>query len=176
MAQGYISAIKEKDTKAGKMYDFVIDGRNIGAGKFPPKGFAAGDYVNYEMKENGNFLNLVSGSMSKAPVPAGVEAPKAAPAVSSGGGGSGGWDERQAVISRQAALNSALTFVNLLASQDALPMPAKVTKDKKSDLLQSILYEYAAQFHKLSTGVDMEFPEASAKDLSPSEEDENWQE
>jgi hypothetical protein len=154
------------------MYDFVIDGKKYGAGKFPPKGFAAGDYVNYEGVQKGNFLNLAPGSMSKATPPAGVAAPKAAPASPGGGG----WDERQAVISRQAALNTALTFLNLLASQDALPMPTKAAKDKKADLFQEMLYEYAAQFHKLSTGVDMEFPEASAKDLSSSEEDENWQE
>jgi hypothetical protein len=48
MAQGYIQAINPKETTAGTMYDFVIDGKKYGAGKFPPKGFAAGDYVNYE--------------------------------------------------------------------------------------------------------------------------------
>jgi hypothetical protein len=55
-------------------------------------------------------------------------------------------------------------------------MPAKATKDKKADLIQSILYEYIGQFHKLSTGNDMDFPEASVKDLSGEEADGNWQE
>ena len=174
MAQGYISAINEKDTTAGKMYDFMIDGKRIGAGKFPPKGFAAGDYVNYEVDQKGNFLNLRSGSMSKATPPAGVPSPSAAPARSSGS--VGGYDSRQEVISKQAAANTALTFLNLLASQDAIPMPSKATKDKKADLIEAVLYEYIGKFYKLATGQDFEFPEPTAKDLSSAEEGDNWQE
>lgn len=173
MAQAYITQIKEKDTKAGKMYDFVFsDGNTVGAGKYPPKGFAVNDYVNYEYDQNGNFKNLRSGSLSKTDKPAGVPAPAAAPARTSYARND---DNRQEIISKQAALNSAIAWVGHLISADALPVPKALKTDKKADALRSILDEFTGQFYKQATGQEMTFPEAGGLEDAEAK-DVNWNE
>ena len=161
------------------MFDFVMsNGDSVGAGKFPPKGMSAGDYVQYDTKANGKWLNLVPGSMSKLDKPAGVEAPSKQPGFVPSG------DKRQDTISKQAALNSALTFVGLLAAQDALPMPAKTKAGEKADVIHSIVDMYTAHFYKQATGTEMAFADGAPKprsegtgdDLRAAESDDNWNE
>lgn len=175
--QAYIQAIEEKQTSAGKMYDFVFsDGNKVGAGKFPPKGFAVGDYVNYDVTMRGQYKNLAAGSMSKATPPAGVPAPSAAPARPASNYVSG--DKRQETISKQAALNTALTFVNLLQSAEALPMKKTTKTDAKADILEEIVYRYTAKFYNLATGDTYDIPEVGveAGDLGAAEADGSWDE
>lgn len=176
MSQGYIQSIKPKETSAGTMYDFQIDGRTIGAGKFPPKGFEAGDYVNYEVIEKGKYLNLKAGSMSKATPPAGT-APKPA-ATSSSDQALANHDAKEEAHSRGAATNTALAWVKLLSEADALPMPAKVAKDKKADVMYEVLKEYVGKFYTLTTGrafVDNEPATSHRDDLAAAEvADDNW--
>lgn len=179
MKQAFINEIKEKETKAGKMFDFIMsNGEKVGAGKFPPKGMAVGDYVQYESSANGNFLNLVSGSMSKLAPPAGVPAPSSQPGFVPSG------DKRQDTISKQAALNSALTFVALLHAADALPLPAKTKAGEKADIIQSIVDMYTAHYFKQATGQEMTFADGGPKpivpesgdDLRAAEGSDNWNE
>lgn len=178
--QGYIQAIKEKQTSAGKMYDFVIDGRTIGAGKFPPKGFEVNDYVNYEVEQKGNYLNLTRGSMSKANPPAGVAPAKPATTASAGGTAAlANYDAREEAHSRGAATNTALAWVKLLQESDALPLGAKVTKDKKADVMYEILKEYIGKFYTLTTGkefVDNEPKSSVRDDLTAAEVADDWSE
>ena len=183
MAQAYIQEIQKKETAAGIMYDFVFsDGNKVGAGKFPPKGFGPGDYVNYDITMRGQYTNLKPGSMSKATPPAGVAAPAAqqTSAATSGyakpNGNAGGYDRRQEIISKQAALNSGLTFVNLLVSADALPIPKTAKSDKKADLMEEIVMRYTAQFYNLATGEDYPLPDTMPAGLEAAEDGGNWDE
>lgn len=186
MAQAYITEIASRWVKKvnGNMHDLIMsNGDKLGVGKFPPKGFAAGDYVQYEVTKNGNFKNLVPGSLSKLAKPAGVEPPqrqqssgsqaaRARPAAPD-------YDARQIVISKQAALNSALTFVNLLASTDSVPGIGKsTTSEKKADILREVVNEYTATFYHQSTGEKFEFPKETTiqEDLKSMEDPAEWNE
>lgn len=156
--KAFVNEILEKETKAGKMYDFVFsDGNKVGAGKFPPKNIEVGDYVEYDISMNGNFKNFKPGSLSKLDKPAGVEAPSSKPGFVPSG------DKRQETISKQAALNSALQFVGILASNDALPIAKTIKNDKKADLLLEVVNLYTGHFYKQSTGSEMEFEPSTAE-------------
>lgn len=166
--QGYIDFLDERQTSFGTMYDIKVNGTKYGAGKFKPKGVAKGDYVKFTAEQRGQYWN-VKGAIQKLDKPAGV----AAPARSSG---SVGGDDRQVVISKQAALNTSLAFVEVLTAHGAVPMPAKIAQDKKADLLERIVFDYAAKFYKFSTGNDLEIPDGAAEDLALVEEAGAWNE
>ena len=169
--QGFVTAINEKPTQFGVMYDIVVNGTKYGIGKFAPKGIAQGDYVQFDGIQKGQYWNVAPGSLSKQPSPAGV---KPAPAPVSGG--SGGYDKRQETISKQAALNSALTFVSLLNAADALPVAKSAKADKKADIVKQIVLEYTAEFYHMATGETYDLPDMPAVDLATVEEAGNWQE
>lgn len=167
MSQGYISEIVAKDTRAGKMYDFVIDGRKIGAGKFPPKGFQAGDYVEYGITENGNFLNLTPGSMKKLAAPQGVAAPAsptANAAKTTAGGAFSSYDSKQDTIARQAAANTALALMQVMVAADALPVPK--TGKNKTDIVEAVFREYTAKIYQMSTGNEYKHLDGEGGDVS----------
>lgn len=182
--QGYIQAIEQKETSAGTMYDFKIDGRSIGAGKFPPKGFKPNDYVNYEVVERGKYLNLKPGSMSKANPPAGIPAPaQPAAATSSSAAAIANHDAREEAHSRGAATNTAVAWFKILQDADALPIAASMAKNKKADAMYGVLKEFIGQFYTLTTGRPADFVDASdseveaiAGDLLAAEGNDNWNE
>lgn len=171
MSQAFIQQITEKTTTYGKMYDITFsDGNKVGAGKFPPKGFNEGDYVEYQYDQKGQYKNLRPGSMSKLDKPAGV-AP-AAPARTSFARND---DNRQEIISKQAALNSAIAWVGHLIAADALPVAKTLKTDKKADALKQILDEFTGQFYHQSTGQTMTFAEPSEDAMGKAEsKDVDW--
>lgn len=153
MPQGYITDIKERSTKFGAYHDVYVDGTNLNGGKFPPKGVKVGDYVTYQTEKNARgYETLVLNSLSKIDAPAG-SAPPAAPKPS------GISMDRQDVISRQAALNSALAFVDLLAKTDSLPVSKSAAAAKRADMMEAILHRYVASFYHINTGSKYELPE-----------------
>lgn len=175
--QAFVNEILKKDTKAGTMYDFVLsDGNKVGAGKFPPKNIEVGDYIEYDVSMNGNFKNFAPGSVSKLDKPAGVTPPSAKPGFVPQG------DKRQEVISKQAAVNTALAFVTLLSQNDALPIPKATKTADKADLIQEVVDMYTGHFYKQATGQEMDFADkpsrpAPSKDLAAQEAgDGNWEE
>lgn len=176
--QAFLQAIEEKETSVGKMYDLVFsDGNRVGAGKFKPKGVEVGDYVSYGITMRGQYKNLAPGSMRKLPPPAGVSAPAPATAPTRGGGyGGQSNDKRQEIISKQAALNSALAFVGHLIAADALPIPKSAKSDKKADLLEDVLMHYTAKYYNLATGETYELPEEETSPFEASPADESWDE
>jgi hypothetical protein len=180
MAQGYIQEIQAKETRVGTMYDLVIDGRKIGVGKFPPKGFSAGDYVNYEVEQKGNFVNLKAGSVSKATPPAGVPAPSSPSAATNTSAVFAKADAKDEAYSRGASANTAIALLKILSDQDALPMPAKVSKDQKADLIYDIFQEYTARIYTMTTGRSLKLESsktASSGNLADAESsDESWTE
>lgn len=154
MNQGYVTDIKESDGRFGKSYQLYVDGKNLGFSKFPYKGVAVGDFVSYETEQKGQYLNLKAGSLSKINPPAGVAPPQRSAITM----------DRQDVISRQAALNTAIQFVELLRAAEALPAGAKnLAADKKADKIEAILMHYVKKFHLYSTGVAYEVTEEAAE-------------
>lgn len=148
MIVGYVQDVKEKTTKFGPMYDIIVNGTTYGVGKFAPKGYAKGDYVQFEAVQKGNYWNLTHGSLSKIDPPAGTPAPKPAPGPVV--------DNRQEVISKQAALNSAISHVSNLIAAGAIPAGAASKGPKMVDKLDAITAEYTMHFYEQSTGNKLE--------------------
>ena len=177
--QAFLQDINEKQTSFGTMYDLVFsNGDRVGAGKFKPKGAEVGGYYEYGVTMRGQYKNLTPGSLRKLPTPAGVK-PQAAATPARSGGGYQSNDKRQEVISKQAALNSALNFVSLLVAADALPVPKTAKSDKKADLVHDVVMHYTAKYYNLATGEVYEMPEDDtlpfgAADAAPA--DESWDE
>lgn len=178
MANGFLQQIVVKDTSAGKMTDYIFsNGDKVGAGKFPPKGIEQGKFYNYEFDMNGNFKNLRKNSMFEGKAPEGAAATAASPATSARAGGNS-YDSRQDVISKQAAFNTSIAFVKLLAESDALPIAASVKAAKKADAIEAIVLDYASKFHKRSTGTPLNFDDEAlaAVDLSEVDAATSWNE
>ncbi len=154
---GFVTDIKEKTTSVGPMYDLQVNGDYYGHGKFKPRDVNVGDYVEFEMEQRGNYRNIGRGTLRKTQAPAGAApsasapAPQRTPVASS-------FDDRQAVISKQAALNTAISFVELMVKSQALSLGANPGA-KGAALLEAAVFEYAGKFHKFSTGVEVELPE-----------------
>lgn len=148
---GYVKFIDERETSVGKMYDINVDGTKIGVGKFAPK-VKVGDYVSATFSENGRYKNLDRNGLQVLPAPA-AGGPKP-----SSGGSSQSFDGRQEVISRQAASNTAIAWIDMLFKADALPV-VKASKDKKAELMDELRLKYTAEFYKLACSKDMELPE-----------------
>lgn len=168
MAQAFLVEIQTKQTSVGPMYDLVFDnGDKVGAGKFMPKGATAGKYYSYEIKMNGQYKNLAPGSLKEvaAPPASSMNVAAARPTFSS--------DARQELISKQAAFNTAIAFTKILQDADALPIPASVKKDKRADLIEAIVLNYASRFYYRSTGEEMNCPEI---DLASGAEAASWEE
>lgn len=163
--EGFVTKIDKRNTKFGDYYDVYVGSKKLGVGKFPPKGISEGDYVRFEVEMNGQYENLKRGTLEKIPAPAGVAAP-APPKPSSI------TMDRQDVISRQAALNTAIQFMQLLQAEGAIPAGAKSLKaDEKADKIEAVLWHYTQKFFAASTGTTYEVLE-----IMNEAEAENWNE
>lgn len=171
--QGQVQDIKQKTTRAGDMYDIKVNGDYYGTGKYPPRDVSTGDYVEFVAEQNGNFRNVGRGSLRKIAAPANAPTTSAAPVKQSVGMT---WDDKQATISKQAALNTAIAFAKLVLDAGAVALPAK--KSDQYDYIEAIVMEQAAKFHKFSTGVEVEIEKTSAKKAAKkaaAPADEDWQ-
>ena len=180
MANGFLQQIVVKTTSTGKqMTDLIFsNGDKVGAGLYPPKGIEQGKFYSYEIDLNGNFKNLRKNSMVEGKAPEGTSPSAAAPASPIRGGGNS-YDSRQDVISKQAAFNTSIAFVKLLAESDALPIAASVKAAKKADAIEAIVLDYASKFHKRSTGTALNFDDealAAVGDLSEVDAATSWNE
>lgn len=157
--RGYLNDIDARSTKFGTYYALVVDGKKHDTGsKFPPKGVAVGDYITFETKQNDRgYETMVQGSLSKASAPAGVTPAVAAAAVAQASG-----PDRQEIISKQAALNSALAMANLLVAGGGVPVGKTATPAKVAELLEAIVMSYTAKFYRYATGQEYELPEDDA--------------
>ena len=143
---GIVQEIKTRDVAGGKKaYNVVVGGQSYGAGLFAPK-CKEGDYVTFETEERNGFINIAPRSLKVGKVPS--EAVAKAAAQTTGGS----FDKRQDAISRQAASNTAIAFMQLLASQDALPVPASKSKGDKQAALEALLQGYEQRFYEHNTG------------------------
>lgn len=141
-------------------YNLKIDGEYYGAGKFAPRGVEQGDMVEFEVEYNGNYKNIARGSLRK------VEGSSAPPAPRGSGpkqySKGGGFDERQDVISKQAALNTALEFLRFAKESETIPVPK--TKNAGFGYLKQLWLEEASFLYNLNTGKEWDVSEAVAVD------------
>lgn len=159
--QGRVEYINEREGRYGKMYSIKVDGTNYGVGKYPPRGIEQGDTVEFDVEYNGNWPNVARGTLRKvegssAPPPS-KSAPMRVKASS--------YDDRQTVISKQAALNTALEFLKFAHAAEKLPVPA--AKNQGYGYLRTLWMEEAAKLYELNTGEVWEMPEEDIEEEAP---------
>lgn len=163
---GKVQDIKSRTTKFGDMFDIVVDGASYGAGKYAPRGVVAGDFVTFEVEVNGNYKNVKRNTLSKVANPSTEQVAASAKATTVNKAND---DARQDIISKQAALNTAVAFVNVLLSNGAVPLPSKGAD--KAGAVEAMLMKYAAQFFGLSTGKKLDIPDTGAKSSRAAKEE-----
>lgn len=162
---GKIQYLNERDGKYGKSYNIKVDGTTYYLkGKYPPRGIDAGDFVEFEVEYNGNYPNVAQGTLRKVE---GVSAPppSAAPATKAAYKAANSYDDRQDVISKQAALNTALAFLEFAKANDKLPVPA--AKGAGYGYLKTVWLQEAAALYELNTGKVWELPETDVEEAPP---------
>lgn len=171
--QGYATIVGRRIPSGKEMFDLIMDdGNKYGLGPFRPKHIADGDYVSFEVEYNGNFKNVARGSLKKEQKPAGTgPAPTAKQAANAY---TKAQDNRQEIISKQAAANTAIAFVKLGLDAGVIKLPAK----NGADTLFAITKEYLGQFYTLATGEEYKGDDdATAADLAAVEAaDQGWDE
>lgn len=163
---GVVQEIATRSVAGGKTaYNVVVAGQAYGAGLYAPK-CKQGDYVTFEVDESRGYKNVARGTLrvsaNKPPAEAVAEAAATAPRTNSAGGS---FDNRQDVISRQAALNSAIAAFGAIAQADAAGLPKTDTKGKRLEAALTIIEELRSRFYEDSTGLEW-------KDISPSKKGE----
>lgn len=173
---GQVEAIKVNSGAYGDMYNLVINGNYYFVGKYPPRGITQGDYVEFEYTETkkGQYTNRniekgtlrkIEANTSNAPAPQGRPAARPIPI-----------DDRQVTISKQAAFNTALTFVGHAIALGAVPIAAKASAAEKLDLFDAWVKKEAAKFYGLSTGQVWEIEDTSTPEKEEAGADEQWPE
>lgn len=160
--QGYVEKIGTKNG-VGKngpwtLYSVCIAGDWYGAG-FDKPACDEGDFVNYEIEQNGKYKNIKSISVASAP---------AAPSGNnSGGNGVQRVDTRDISIRYQSSRKDALQLTEILLANDALAVPAK--KADKADAIIAFVEDVTNQFYVKLQDV-MDAGGVSAEDLIPTPE------
>jgi hypothetical protein len=168
---GVVESITSREPRPGMVFfSMQVGGRKYDVGKFAPRGVKAGDTVSfeYDTKQNGNFTNytLVPRSLRVEAGGAPAAEPTSAPAASSPAPQQAArpaytaFDERQEIISKQAALNTAQNFVTFAAANGGVaPLPKAAKDGERLTLLRAWLLDEAAKVYKLTTGRDWAMPE-----------------
>lgn len=159
---GVVQAVEARDTSIGTMYNLKVNGESYGYGKYAPKA-KAGDTVTFGVTYRGKYANVDTKNFQVTPG-TGAPAPATTSSKSNGGGNAKDdyWERkeatdvaRQTIISKQSALNSALTFVGLMQAAGALPAaPAKARDGAK--VLEGLVEYYRDAFYKQATGMDFD--------------------
>lgn len=160
---GVIQSITTRATRAGDMADIQVAGQRYGAGLAKYLKAKEGDYVTFEVEENGNFKNVARNSLkvskNKPPAEAVAEAKATA--------GKSGFDSRQDAISRQAASNTAIAWLELLQKMDAIHVTATQAKSKGGTMayLDALRVQYEKEFYEANTGNEW-------KSIAPTKDEE----
>lgn len=155
---GIITEIRTRNTKFGDMFDVHINGQAYGHGKYAPRDFKPGDFVSfeYEVKQNGNYTNynITPRTMRKeqggAPVEQSAPQTQTAVTASTGVQRVNLQDDRQKIISKQAALNTGLNLLDLMVKNGAIKIPAKAPD--AYTLLNTLFAGYASRLYEINTG------------------------
>lgn len=156
---GVVEAISEKEGQYGPMISFKINGdwMMLKGAKFKPRDIKEGDTVEADFSVNPRgYKDIVKGGLRLASAGGGQSAAPAQPAANA----KPYKDPRQAIISTQSALNTAIAFVNVAITAEAMPSITGKANDKLAFFRTWVLDE-AARFYKLSTGEELDVSGAS---------------
>lgn len=167
-ATGVVESIKAfGDVK--KMYSVTVSGKRYGFGSYPPK-CEVGDEVEFLYEQKGEYMNADNRSLV---VIAKATAASLTSAAVAGSKSYGKDPATQTTISKQAALNSAIAFVNILAHMDAVPGVTKTAKpEDRYAILEGIVTEKTKEFYFQSTGT--EFPEVAVAEQPKQVAGSDW--
>lgn len=173
--RGFVQEVKELSTAYGPMFNVIVNGESFGAGKFKPR-VNQGDAVEFEFEQKGRFKNITPKSI-RAVDPSTIQATsptvsRAAPAAAASRAAD--FTKNQDTISKQAARNTAVAFMNILAGQDALPVAKTAKAGDKFDALRGILDKLTEEFYNYSIGKDSTPLTSAAEAASPEDEDGPW--
>lgn len=170
---GVVQEITTRSVAGGKTaYNLVIGGQSYGAGLYAPKA-NVGDFVTFELDDSRGYKNVAPRTLRASahkPATTGSPAPPAAASYSKPAA-SNSFDTRQDAISRQAASNTAIGFMELLAKVEALPLG----KTKRQEAMETLLHKYEQMFYERNTGnvwKDISPNPAKDEDAAPEAEDE----
>lgn len=170
---GVVQRIEVKDVAGGKKaYNVVVAGERYGAGLYAPK-CKEGDYVQFELDESRGYKNVgrnslkvnTKGAPPEAIAEATATAAKAAAPENS---------QKQETIERQSAHNTAIAFLAVAQSADALGLSTAAGKGKKLDSLDVLLEKYTTYFYERNTGKvwkDLIKKEEAAAEVAPTPDD-----
>jgi hypothetical protein len=162
---GIIQSIIEKQTNAGVMADIVVGGEKYGAGLKKFLKAKEGDYVKFTLDDARGFKNVERNSLKVSQGKPPAEAVEQAAATKARVAGAvSGFDARQDAISRQAASNTAIAWMQLLASQDALPKATAKAKGSAAQALDLVREEYEKTFYERNTGQEYKLIGPAAKE------------
>lgn len=173
--KGVLSEIMERPNawKGKTAYDIVVGGEKYGNGFFAPKA-KVGDYVEFtaEDRKGNGYWDVAPKTLkvSDHKPSAAEQAAAAAPARRPSGGNS--FDNRQDVISRQAAANTAINFVELLKDLEALPFAASTKKQDREGLVYELVKKYTAEFYEFNTGTEFVDISPNSTEAAGDSEDE----
>jgi hypothetical protein len=147
---GIVETVNSKEGQYGTMWSVKVNGEWFGAGKYMPK-CREGDNVTFDFTFKGNYKNMDTKTL-KATTSGSSAAATIAGAAPPTTGGGGYVDNRQEVISKQAALNSAIAFMQLLHAEGGIPLAATVKGGKREGALRELLQQYTCEFYEQATG------------------------
>lgn len=158
---GEIERIEAREVPGhGTFYDVIVNGKKYGNGKYAPRGFQQGDIVSfeYETKQRGQYINynIKARTMRKAegaqPAQGNQAEPRKeltpVPAKSQ----YVAFDERQEIISKQAALNTAIQLGNLALEAGAVLVNKSAKDNEKLTLVHNWILSTAAEIYGHTTG------------------------
>ena len=174
---GQLQGIITKTFNNGGSAVFIkVNNTEYKFGKFPPKNVNEGDWVEFEATstQNGNYTNHAADYKTFRKSAAGAGAapnPSPAPMTPARGGGSFG-DDRQEIISKQAALNTGFNVFSKMVELGAISPPSSVKKAMLYDFYMNAFHNEAARSYKLSTGKDWDIAEANKPAAEPDDFDD----
>jgi hypothetical protein len=164
---GIIQEIIETQRGANRMADIVVGGEKYGAGLVKFLKAKQGDYVKFTLNEDRGYKNVERNTLKVSQGKPPAEAVAAAASTQANVAKAvSGFDARQDAISRQAASNTAIAWLTLLASQDALPKATAKAKGSQQAVLDLAREEYEKLFYERNTGQEYKViaPNAAAED------------
>ena len=160
MADKISGKIEYLNENKNGFYNIKVGGEYYSIGKYAPRGIGQGDNVEFEIEYNGNFKNVAKGTLRK------LEASVAPPtSTSKSFKAASSFDDRQDVISKQAALNTALAFLEFAKANETLPVPKQ--KNAGYGYLKTIWLKEAAELYELNTGKVWDLPEENVEEEAP---------
>jgi hypothetical protein len=177
MMRGKVTNIPSSETAYGTMYNVEVDGKKFGFGKYPPKNFKVGDYVEFDVDNTNPKYPKMNYKSVKIVEPPSEPASTVRTGGNVGGYSRGGFndDKRQEVISKQAARNSAIAALEFLGKHGALPAaPAKAKPSDLFDLYSGLIDEFTQKYYDYSMGkvAPTIKPEATIQGAESVEEDQ----